>query len=162
MNDEATRDAIWEKVRAIETCMMVTRDGPHLRARPMTSILRTGQNAIWFFADATDHKDDELAQDPHACLAFADPVHHCYVSLSGRIALVQDRHAIDDLWNDAAARYFPKGPGDPRILLLRFEPEIGEYWNAPGGIIAAAFHFLKSAVTGQRPEAGLTGRARLV
>ena len=73
MNDEATRDAIWEKVRAIETCMMVTRDGPHLRSRPMAAILRTGQNAIWFFADATNHKDDELAQHPQACLAFADP-----------------------------------------------------------------------------------------
>ncbi len=159
MDDEATRDAIWEKVRAIETCMMVTRDGAYLRSRPMAAILRTGQNAIWFFADTADHKDDELAQDPQACLAFADPGHHCYVSLSGRIALVQDRQTVDELWNDAAARIFPKGPGDPRILLLRFEPEIGEYWNAHGGIIAAAFHFLKSTVTGHR--VGLTGRARL-
>jgi len=160
MNEEAIRDAIWEKVRAIETCMMVTHDGAHLRSRPMSAILRTGQNAIWFFADAANHKDDELAQDPQACLAFADPGHHCYVSLSGRVALVQDRQAIDELWNEAASRYFPRGPADPRILLLRFTPEIGEYWDAPSGRIAAVFHFLKAAVTGH-PAAGTTGRASL-
>ncbi len=160
-DDEAVRDAIWAKVRAIGTCMMVTRDGEQLRSRPMAAILRVGQNALWFFADADDHKDDEVARDPHACLAFADPQSHCYVSLSGRIALVRDRAAIDEFWNDAASRYFPKGPGDARILLLRFEPEAGEYWDAPSGTIAAAFHFLRSAVSGQRPSPGTSGRARL-
>lgn len=161
MNDEATRDAIWEKVRAIETCMMVTHDGELMRSRPMTAILRTGQNAIWFLANVDDHKDEEVEQDPHACLAFADPIHHCYVSMSGRIELVRDRKAIDELWTDAAARYFPRGPADPRILLLRFEPEIGEYWDAPSGTIAAVFHFLKNAVTGHGAAAGISGRARL-
>ncbi len=161
MNDDATRDAIWEKVRAIDTCMMATRDGDNLRSRPMTAILRTGQNTIWFFADSNDHKDDEVSRDPHACLAFADPQNHCYVSMSGRIDLVRDRQIIDEMWNNAAARYFPNGSSDPRILLLRFEPEIGEYWDAPSGSIAAVFRFLKSAVTGERPTPGVSGRARL-
>ena len=160
MNDDAVRDAIWAKVRAIETCMMVTQDGTHIRARPMGAIPRTGQNAIWFFADVNNHKDDELARNPQACLAFADPIHQCYVSLSGRVALVHDREAIDELWNDAASRTFPRGPSDPRILLLRFEPEIGEYWDAPSGTIAAVFHFLKSAVTGH-PATGTSGRVHL-
>ena len=160
MHDDAVRDAIWAKVRAIETCMMVTQDGTHMRARPMSAILRTGQNAIWFFADVNNHKDDELAANPQACLAFADPIHQCYVSLSGRVALVRDRQVIGELWNDAATRTFPQGPADPRILLLRFEPEIGEYWDAPSGTIAAVFHFLKAAITGQH-AAAVSGRARL-
>jgi general stress protein 26 len=161
MSDDAVRDAIWSKVRAIETCMMVTRDGDALRSRPMTAILRTSQGAVWFIANAADHKDDDLARDPRACLAFADPHQHCYVSLSGRIAAVHDRQLVDELWNDAAARHFPAGPGDPRILLLRFEPEIGEYWVAPSGTISAVFRFLKAAVTGQTRCHGKTGRARL-
>ena len=33
--------------------------------------------------------------------------------------------------------------------------------NAPGGTIAAAFQFLKSAVTGSRPSPGTGGRAQL-
>ncbi len=161
MTDDATRDTIWEKVRSIETCMMATRDGDQLRSRPMSAIPRISQNVIWFFADADDHKDDELARDAHACLAFADPRSHCYVSMSGHIDLVRDRKIIDELWNDSAARYFPQGPGDPRILLLRFEPEVGEYWDGPSGTIAAAFHFLKSAVTGQHSAPGTGGRTRL-
>jgi general stress protein 26 len=160
MDDDAIRDAIWAKVRAIETCMLVTQDGPHLRARPMAAIPRTARNAIWFLADATAHAGEELARNPQACLAFADPVHQCYVSLSGRIALVQDRAAIEELWNDTAARSFPRGPADPRILLLRFEPALGQYWDAPSGTIAAAFRFLTSAVTGQ-PATRTSGPARL-
>jgi len=161
MFDEAVRDAIWAKVRAIETCMMVTRDGEILRARPMISILRTSQNAVWFFANADDHKDDEIAREPRACLAFADPHHQCYVSMSGRVAVVHDRKMADELWNDAAARHFPEGPGDPRLVLLRFEPEIGEYWDAPSGTISTALHVVKSAVTGRHHPHGMTGRARL-
>jgi len=161
MSDEAVRDAIWSKVRTIETCMMVTRDGELLRSRPMTAILRTSQSAVWFLANAEDHKDDELARDPRACLAFADPHDHCYVSMSGHVDVVKDRQKVDELWNDDAARVFPRGPGDPRIVLLRFEPEIGEYWDAPSGTISTAFHFLKSAVTGQPRTQAATGRARL-
>ena len=158
---EAARDAIWEHARAIDTCMLVTRNSETLRARPMTAILRTAQNEVWFFADANDHKDDELARDPHACLTFADPRDHCYVSMSGHIDLVRDRKTIEDLWNDGAARYFPTGPSDPRILLLRFEPELGEFWDAPSGTIAAVFHFLRSAVTGETRPPGTSGRVQL-
>lgn len=161
MSDEAVRDAIWSRVRAIGTCMMVTRDGEALRARPMAAILRTSQNAIWFFANAGDHKDDELVRDPRACLAFADPHDHCYVSLSGRVDIVRDREKVDELWNDTAAAMFPRGPDDARIVLLRFEPEIGEYWDVPCGMVSAAFRFLKSAVTGHGNALAATGRARL-
>lgn len=161
MNEDASRDAIWEHVRAIDTCMMVTRNGENIRARPMTHILRTGQNAIWFFADANDHKDEEVARDPHACLTFADPDRHSYVSLSGEISLVRDRSMIDELWNDGAATYFPQGPNDPRIVLMRFEPESGEYWDSPSGSVARAFRFLKAKVSGRRPDDGSTGRAQL-
>ncbi len=161
MNDDANRDAIWEQVRSVSTCMMVTRDGDQIRARPMTHILRTGHNQIWFFADVNNHKDDEVARDPHACLTFADLDNHSYVSMSGEISLVRDRQTMNDLWNEGAAAYFPQGPDDPRIVLLQFEPEIGEYWDSPSSSIARAFHFLKAKAAGRRPEIGSSGRAEL-
>lgn len=160
-DNDATRDEIWRHVRDIETCMMVTRDGDGLRSRPMTPILRPGENTIWFFADADNHKDEEIDAAPRGCLAFAEPRSHCYVSLSGTFGVQRDRATIDALWNDAAAAYFPNGKDDPRVILLKFEPERGEFWDAPSGAIAKAYAFIKSTVTGQRPMPGDSGRARM-
>lgn len=160
-DDDTTRDEIWNHVRDIETCMMVTRDGETLRSRPMTPILRPVQNTIWFFADSVHHKDEEIAAAPQGCVAFAEPRNHCYVSLSGTFAVVRDKAMIAELWNDAAAAYFPNGQDDPHIILLKFEPERGEFWDAPTGAIAKAYAFVKSTVTGTRPSPGESGRAQM-
>jgi general stress protein 26 len=158
---EANRDAIWAHARSIGICMMVTRDGGALRSRPMTPTFRTGQNAVWFLTDAQDHKDDEIAAAPEGCLAFADPRGQCYVSMSGRLSVVREQAMIDALWNDEAAAFFPQGKDDPSVILLRFDPEMGEYWDAYPGTIARAYAFVASAVTGERPVPGETGRANM-
>lgn len=158
---DANRDAIWAHARNIGICMMVTRDRGMVRARPMTPILRTGQNAVWFFADAQDHKDDEIAAAPEGCLAFADARSHCYVSISGRFSVVREQAMIDALWSDEVAAFFPQGKDDPGVILLRFDPEMGEYWDAYPGTIARAYAFVKSAVTGERPVPGQTGKAHM-
>jgi general stress protein 26 len=156
---EANRDAIWAHARSIGICMMVTRDGGSLRARPMTPVFRTGQNAVWFLADAKDHKDDEIAAAPEGCLAFAEPRSQCYVSISGRFSVVREQAVIDALWSEGAEAFLPQGKDDPSVILLRFEPERGEYWDAYPGAIARAYAFVASAVTGERPVPGETGRA---
>jgi len=47
------------------------------------------------------------------------------------------------------------------VILLKFEPERGEFWDAPSGAIAKAYAFIKSTVTGQHPMPGDSGRARM-
>lgn len=161
MSDPSTRDVIWKHIRAIRTCMMITHDGEHVRARPMRGIPRPDDNAIWFFSDVDTHKDDELRRNPDACLAFADPRGSTFVSVSGRITRVRERDAVRELWNDGAESYFPEGADDPRVVLLRFDPATGEYWDSPSSRIVLAIKFLEARITGERPNLGSNGHARL-
>jgi general stress protein 26 len=161
MSHEPARNLIWKHIRAIETCMLVTHFGDQMRARPMRGIARPEQNAIWFFSDSESHTDEQLRANPDVCLSYADIKSNVYVSVSGQIARVTEKTTINDLWDDDASGYFPKGPSDPRVVLLRFEPETGEYWRAPSSPIILAIKFLEAKVTGERPAMGESGSARL-
>lgn len=161
MNNDKLRNVIWKHVRSIHICMMITLDGTQMRARPMTGIARPETNSIWFFSDKTTHKDEEIRRNPSACLTFADMKEQVFVSISGQLNCVSDIDLIHDLWNEGAATYFPDGPDDPNIVLLKFTPESGEYWDAPSSSIVMAIKFLEAKVTGERPDLGTNGSTAL-
>ena len=161
MPNDMPRDLIWKHIRAIETCMMVTHADDNIRARPMRGIVRADQNTIWFFSDTDSHKDEDLRKDPRACLTFADTKSQSFVSVSGIIGRIRDHETISDLWNAGADAYFPSGPDDPRVVLLRFNPQTGEYWDAPSSPIVLAIRFLEAKITGERPNLGTSGSAQL-
>ncbi len=161
MSQNDPRQTIWDHIQKIATCMLVTYDGSHMRARPMRGMFRPDENAIWFITDAHSQKDEELAEHPHACLAFADVSNQNFVSLSGTVDRVNDRAKIAELWNDAAGAYFPKGQQDPGIVLLRFNPAKGEYWDSPSNPIVLAIKFLQAKVSSERPDMGINEEADL-
>ena len=45
------QESIWGAVEEFSSCMMVTKDGDDLRARPMTPITRARDGVIYFIAD---------------------------------------------------------------------------------------------------------------
>jgi general stress protein 26 len=81
--------------------------------------------------------------------------------LTGRISLIHDREQIAAHWNEGAEAYFPAGKDDNSIVLMKFAAESGEYWDAPSSPIVLAIKFLQAKVSGERPELGTQGAARL-
>ena len=125
MRSEADQLAfIWKTVESIATCMMTTSDGPLLRSRPMRGYIRAKENAIYFITSRSTHKPDEIAAKPHVGLSFVDNASNTFISLSGPIVMIDDRHALDTLWSRADDAYFPGGSGDPDVMLLTFTPEL--------------------------------------
>jgi general stress protein 26 len=74
---------------------------------------------------------------------------------------VLDHATIAEMWDETAAGYFTAGPDDPRVVLLRFEPDMGEYWTAPSSKIVLAIKFLEAKLLGERPSLGARGRTSL-
>jgi general stress protein 26 len=73
--------------------------------------------------------------------------------------LFRDPQKAEELWSIEQRAYYPNGPGDERLALLRVDIERAEYWIAPGRLsylIAAA----KAAVTGT--PAGVIGENRKI
>jgi general stress protein 26 len=114
--------------------------------RPVQT-LKVEADALWFFTDWTSPKVTELHHDVRVSLGYADPAKHVYVALSGEGRLMRDPQKAQELWSMEQRAYYPKGPDDERLAILRVAIVHAEYWIAPGRtsyIIAA----LQAGVTG--------------
>jgi len=157
MDDRTTTEAIdhaWAMMERIRACMLVTRQGIALRARPMHAFPSREENCVWFLSDRRGHKDEELQRDPQSALVFADTSERDFLSVSGECEVVEDRARIDDLWHGGAAAWWPQGKGDPNIQVLRFLPESAEYWDGPGNSVLVALKLATARATGRRPDLG--------
>jgi general stress protein 26 len=142
----------WKLIEKIGFCMLTTRTGSDLRARPMAAYLEQLENAVYFLTDVASHKDEEIARDPNVCLAFADPKGQKYVSISGTATIENDREKIRDLWA-APAKAWWDNPDDPTIRILKVTPSFAEYWDSPGTVISY-IKMAAAAVSKSKPDIG--------
>ncbi|HWD28054.1 MAG TPA: pyridoxamine 5'-phosphate oxidase family protein [Rhizomicrobium sp.] len=141
---------VWEMIKDLRICMLVTHDGAKMRARPMAAYVRPEENAIYFLTDARRDKDDEIAANPDVTLTFRDGVKN--VSLTGTARVSDDRAMIERLWTPVAKAWFDS-KDDPNIRVLTVTPDDAEYWDSPGKIVVYA-KMLAAAATGMRPQPG--------
>jgi general stress protein 26 len=128
-------DRVWKLIDKIKICMLATRAGETIRARPMSAIARTSENAIYFLTDAEGHKDDQIDQNGAVCLVFAKPDSGKFLSVNGQARVLDDRALIRDLWSVAAEAWW-EGPEDPTIRVIEVTPEEAEFWEGPHGLVA--------------------------
>src|SRR5690606_21150700 len=83
-----------------------------------------------------------------------------WVSLSGIARLVENRRKVEELWNPMISAWFPGGPEDPDVGVLKFIAESAKYWDSPGRV-AAAVQLRKARLTGERADVGERGKVAL-
>ncbi len=152
MSHHDKSDHVWKLIEKLDICMLATHDGGRIRARPMSSHPERDDNAIWFLTDVDAHKDEEIRRDPTAAVFYVEKGSNDYVSISGKAEVSNDRAKIRDLF-DASAKAFWDSADDPRIRAVKVTPEMAEYWDGPGRVVAIA-KMAAAAVTGGRPDLG--------
>jgi general stress protein 26 len=154
------RAKVVELIRAIRVALLTTveRDG-HFHTRPVQTLQVDADETLWFFTDWSSPKIDELHHDVRVSLGYADPSKNTYVAVSGVASLRRDPQKAKELWSIEQRAYYPRGPEDERLAVLRVRVDRAEYWIAPGRVsylVAAA----KAVVTGT--PAGVIGENRKV
>jgi len=149
-----------ELIRDIRVALLTTvnRDG-RFHTRPVQTLQVEDDRTLWFFTDWSSPKVDELHHDVRVSLGYADPTKNVYVAVSGSASLFRDLQKAKQLWSIEQRAYYPEGPEDERLALLRVAIERAEYWIAPGRtsyLIAA----VTAAVTGT--PAGVIGKHRKI
>jgi general stress protein 26 len=149
-----------ELIRDIRVALLTTadRDG-HFHSRPVQTLQVEAERTLWFFTDWSSPKVDELHHDVRVSLGYADPTRNVYVAVNGSGSLFRDSQKARQLWSMEQRAYYPEGPEDERLALLRVVIERAEYWIAPGRtsyLIAA----VTAAVTGT--PAGVIGDNRKI
>ncbi|KAG0165808.1 hypothetical protein DFQ28_003300 [Apophysomyces sp. BC1034] len=161
---------LYRLIEGIRVCMMTTRcaDTGRLVSRAMCP--RTPTHAtpadLWFFANNTTHKFDELQIDPNVNLSFYKPTSGEWVSVSGVGEIVNNRSKIRELYSDDIKAWFPDladgthngGPDDPRISLI-FVKATTVHYSVRGTLgPIEIWHLAKGVITGEPPHETLSER----
>ncbi|MBV9932416.1 MAG: pyridoxamine 5'-phosphate oxidase family protein [Alphaproteobacteria bacterium] len=152
MADEASPAKVWALMEKIGFCMLASRDGEEIRARPMAAYVEEEDGKVYFLTDKASAKEEDVAAHPEVCLAFADAGAQTYVSVTGRAALSDDRARIRKIWSPAAKAWWD-GPDDPAIRLLTVTPRDAQYWDSPGTILSYV-KMAAAVVSDSRPAVG--------
>jgi general stress protein 26 len=135
-------------IRDIRVGLLTTvdRDG-QFHTRPVETLRVENDLTLWFFTDWGSAKVEELRRDVRVSLGYSDAAQRRYVAISGAASIFRDVEKARELWTIEQRAYYPQGPEDERLALLRVGVERAEYWIAPGRVsyLLAA---LKAAVSG--------------
>lgn len=141
-----------ELIGDIDTAMFTTvaTDGT-LRSRPMATLQMEANGVFWFFTADDSPKVEEIYDNRQVSLAYAAREKQSYVSVSGLARLLHDPAKARELWTPMAKIWFPKGPDDARLALIRVEMSAAEYWDSPSGKMVQLICLAKLALTGHPP-----------
>jgi general stress protein 26 len=139
-----------ELIKDMQVGMMTTADEDGtLRSRPMYTQEMDDNGDLWFFTSDNSAKVEEIQKDHNVNISYADRDKENYVSISGVARLVKDKKRIKDKWSPFLKTWFPDGPDDPHVALLRVTVEKAEYWDSPSGKLVTLVGFIKSVITRQ-------------
>ena len=150
-------------LRHFRSTMMVTTVNGKPHARPMTLYGSADQfdGDIWFFTDRECRKVEEIEAEPSVSLIFQSNSDNTFMHLSGQASVIDDLAKKKELYTPVLKTWFPEGLSDPRMTMIRFRAERGDFWDSPGGMVQAVAAFTKSVVTGTWSQSGEMGEVRL-
>lgn len=159
LSGQQGREKIAALVKGIPIAMMMTvaKDGT-ISSRPMGVQDKPFDGTLWFLTRATSEKVDEIEQDQHVTLSFAEPSESKYVVLKGRASVSRDRAKVKELWSPMYKAWFPKGEDDPEIAVLRVQVDEADYWEASSSKLVMIARYAAAAITGGRVAVGEAGR----
>ena len=147
------KQKVWELIKDIKIALLVTTgDGGRMRGRPMAALNKVFDGELWFASREHAAKLDEIAGNAHVLLAYSEPKSQNYVSVSGHASVHRDTAKMKELWSEGLRVWFPKGPDDRDLALIRVEVESAEYWDSPSSTWVYAYGYAKARLTGESPK----------
>ena len=101
MTDDTTK--FWDMIDHLRVAMMTTDTPNGLESRPMSAYIDKEAHTISFITSIDSGKTDELKDDAHVNLAFADSSANKYVSVTGTARVTRDPVRQKAMWNAFAA-----------------------------------------------------------
>lgn len=150
-------------IKGIRVAMLTTSgNNGGLTSRPMTTLQVDEGRDLWFFTRSDSDAATEVAQTMNVNLAYADPGDNRYVSVTGIAQLVRDRAKVRELWNPMYTVFFPEGPDDPKLALMKVTAHDAEYWIGASNWLGKALRFAVAKIKGDPSPLGENAKLSLV
>ena len=154
----------WKALRSDRTVMLGLAGVDEGHAQPMTALRNGEQNGgtMWFFSAKDVDLVKALGGGKSAIANFVSKGHDLFATIHGRLVPDSDRATIDHLWNPFIAAWYEGGKDDPKLQLLRFEPDRAQIWLNENSLFAGIKLLLgkdpKREYKDKVAEVGLAGK----
>ena len=126
----------WKALKSDMTMMLGLDGVEDGHARPMTAQVEGDHGPIWFFTSIENGIVRKLGEGDRAIATFTSKGHDLFATVHGRLSVDNNRSALDRLWNRYVAAWYEGGKDDPKLALLRLDPEKAEIWQDASSLIA--------------------------
>jgi general stress protein 26 len=142
-NDQEIKEKFWKALNKDMTMFLGMAEGEDGHARPMTAQLEDDlwddddyRGPIWFFTSTDGGLYQKIGAGGGRAMAhFSSKGHDIWATVHGSLTTTQDRATIDKLWNRFVAAWY-EGKDDPKIALIRLDPDDAEIWIDASSIVA--------------------------
>ena len=132
----------WKSLRHDRVAMLSLVGVEDGHSQPMSAQLLEDDEehggTIWFFTSRDTDLAHSMGAGHRAHLHFSAKGHDLFASVHGELLPSEDRAVIDRLWNRFVAAWFEGGKEDPKLQLLRFEPDRAHVWLNENSALAGA------------------------
>lgn len=153
---------IKELAETAQACFFCTnmKSGKPFATRPMSPQKVDDQGNFWFLSADDSHKNEDIVADPSVQLLFQGGPHSDFMSIYGKAAISKDKAKIKELWEPLIKTWFTGGIDDPRITVIKVQPEDGYYWDTKHGTMVAFAKMIAGAITGQTLDDSIEGKLK--
>jgi general stress protein 26 len=161
MGQNETRDAVIEAlagmIRGIPVAMLTTTGLGRLRSRPMVCQRTAFDGHLWFLTARAAGKTGEIRDRQLVHVTFVSPADGRYVWATGTASVVDDPAKVQEIWHPGYKPWFPEGPEDRSIALIKVRVDEAEYWDAKANrmVMLTGFAERGSAVRDLEPGMGM-------
>lgn len=137
---------------------LAVEHGPHAHgahARPLYTLKideKRFDGEMWFMTFTNSPKIREIEQNPRVVITYADAGKNVYVTVYGQASCEKNSAKAKELWNIHAKGWWPGGPEDPTLTMIRVRISTAEYWDGPSNS-SYMLHLLKAVAIGTKVDA---------
>lgn len=162
LNGAEAAKKIKELAEAARICLMITNlHQVPLSIRPMATQKVDEQGYVYFLSVKDSDAVMHINATPEVQLTYSNQDKSEYMGLYGKAETYRDQKQIDEMWNSFIKTWFPEGKDDPNLIIIRFKPEQGYYWDTHHGKVVQLLGMLYGAVTGKETDDSLEGKLKM-
>ncbi|TMJ14838.1 MAG: general stress protein [Alphaproteobacteria bacterium] len=135
-DDKEFEQLFWKALKSDMTMMLGLDGVEDGHTRPMTAQVEGESGPIWFFTSSENDLVSETSESSRAIATFVSKGHDLFATVHGSLRLDTDRAAVDRLWNPFVAAWFEGGKDDPKLRLLRLDPDRAQIWLDGSSLVA--------------------------
>lgn len=128
----------WKALKSDMTLMLGLDGVKDGHAQPMTAQLdgHVEYGPMWFFTTKDNGIVQAMREGHRAMAHFVSKNHELFATISGNLVVEQDRAMVDRLWNRFVAAWYEGGKDDPKLQLIRLDPEQAQLWLNENSLFA--------------------------